>query len=65
MPVGLGPYMSGWRLFIAAVFWVSQNRYYGWHWMPQSDGELIADGIVMLLLALAIAPSESSQRTVE
>ena len=48
--------MSGWRFFIAAVFWVMQNGYFGWHWSAQSDAELITDGIVMLLLALAVRP---------
>lgn len=41
-------------LFLAVVFWVMENSYFGWNWKPQSDAELLADGIVLVLLALAI-----------
>lgn len=39
--------------FLAAIFWFNENRYFGWNGWPQSDAELICDGIVCLLVALA------------
>ena len=48
--------MSGWRFFVAVVFWVHANQYFGWNWSPKSAEEVLADGIVMLLLALSISP---------
>lgn len=52
--------MTWWRFFVAVVFWVQANRYFGWHWTPQSDAELLADGIFMLLLALSV-PSQGDR----
>lgn len=37
----------------AAFFAVWENAYFGWHAFPQSDAELIADGISLLLISLA------------
>ena len=37
---------------LAFLFFIHQNQYFGWHAKPQSDAELIADGIVYLLLAM-------------
>jgi hypothetical protein len=43
-----------WPVFVlAAVNFYHQNKYFGWNRTPQSDAELIADGITMLLLALS------------
>lgn len=36
------------------VYFLEENVYFGWHAFPQSDAELIADGIVFLLTAIAI-----------
>jgi hypothetical protein len=44
-----------WIFFINICFWVSQNKYFGWNMFPQSDTELIADGITMLIMAIAIS----------
>jgi hypothetical protein len=38
---------------IALAFFVSENVYFGWNSYPQSDAELIADGLVCLIFALA------------
>lgn len=35
-------------------FFIAQNSYFGWHAIPQSDMELLADGITMILLAMAV-----------
>lgn len=40
--------------FLAAAFFAKQNAYFGWHPNPQSDAELLADGITSLLFALAV-----------
>lgn len=36
------------------MFYVSVNNYYGWNDYPKSDGELIADGIVLILALLVV-----------
>jgi hypothetical protein len=42
------------QVFICAVlFWLAQNSYFGWNWLPKSDAEMIADGITYLLLAMS------------
>lgn len=47
--------MKGLLIFICGVsFWVMENRYFGWNWTPQSAEEVIADGIVVLILAISI-----------
>ena len=38
---------------LAFLFFMQQNQYFGWNKQPQSDTELIADGITYLLIALA------------
>lgn len=41
-------------IFVCAiVFFITENQYFGWNGSPKSDAELIADGIVVLLFALA------------
>jgi hypothetical protein len=45
--------INWWRWWIAFLFYVEQNSYFGWNAMPKSDAELIADGITLLLTALA------------
>lgn len=41
-------------LIIAFGFWLLQNSHFGWNAAPASDAELIADGITLLIFALAI-----------
>lgn len=44
-----------WPIFIVAcIFWWMQNQYFGWNAKPQSDAEMIVDGITVILIALAI-----------
>ncbi len=47
-----------WYIAIAWIvvveFFIKQNKYFGWNVNPQSDAELIADGIVLLLISLAV-----------
>jgi len=45
--------MTGALWFIAIMFAIEQNIYFGWNAVPRSDAELIADGITMVLFALA------------
>ena len=53
------------RVFLAVSYFVSQNNYYGWNAKPkpQSEMELLIDGIWILLLMLAVWP-ESKPVTV-
>ncbi len=46
--------MNAWRWFVSLLFFVEQNMYFGWNGIPKSDAELIADGITMILLSMAI-----------
>lgn len=40
-------------LFLALWFWVLENNYFGWNRHPQSAEEMICDGLVFVILALA------------
>jgi hypothetical protein len=43
-----------WSIWICGMlFATEQNWYFGWHWYPHSDAELICDGIALLIFALA------------
>lgn len=37
---------------VPLAYFFSQNNYYGWNHIPQSDSELIADGITLILIVL-------------
>lgn len=39
---------------VVVEFFIKQNKYFGWNLEPQSDAELIADGITLLLVSLAL-----------
>jgi hypothetical protein len=37
------------------IAWViGSNAYFGWNWRPQSDAELLADGIGLILAVVAL-----------
>jgi ammonia channel protein AmtB len=38
---------------LAIVFAGLSNAYFGWNWRPKSDAEMICDGIVFVLVAIA------------
>ena len=38
---------------IAIAFGLFETAYFGWNWAPKSDAEVMADGIALVLLALA------------
>ena len=40
-------------LIMALAFGISKTRYFGWNMHPESDAEIICDGITMLIGALA------------
>lgn len=40
-------------LFTALFFGLVETHYFGWNLTPQSDAEIICDGIVMLIFALS------------
>lgn len=46
-------------LFVVA-WYVVQNSYFGWNWRPQSDAELVSDGIGFVLVAIAITGTRSA-----
>lgn len=45
------------RFICATSFFISQNNYFGWHLKAESDTEIIADGIAVLLVALCFMTS--------
>lgn len=43
-----------WTILLLSIwFWVMENNYFGWNALPQSEAELLCDGIVLLIAALA------------
>lgn len=38
---------------VVVEFFIKQNKYFGWNLEPQSDAELMADGITLVLISLA------------
>lgn len=50
------PFPVNWPIaYLAAWFWLCETLYFGLNWTPDSAAEVIADGIVFLLAALALA----------
>lgn len=41
-------------VLFAISFYILENRYFGWNKLPQSQAEVIADGIVVILLAISL-----------
>lgn len=50
--------MNWWIFFLAVLFFIEQNRYFGWNAFPQSDAELMADGIMLVIAALSFKESK-------
>ena len=44
---------------LALIFGVVSNAWFGWNWTPKSDAEVICDGIVLLLVAVAYAAGKT------
>jgi hypothetical protein len=45
-----------WRVFwIGQAWWLFETCHFGWNFAPTSDAEIICDGIVALITALAFA----------
>ena len=40
--------------FLGQIWWYSETSHYGWNFYPQSDGEVLADGLVFVITALAL-----------
>lgn len=47
--------MSWSRFLLAVLFYLHQNAFFGWHLEPASVGELLADGVTVLLFSLSFA----------
>jgi hypothetical protein len=46
--------MINWHIFILSqAFWLAETAYFGWNLTPQSDADIICDGMVVLIGALA------------
>jgi len=40
------------KIFIATMYFVIQNSYFGWNPLPESDVELITDLMFLILVAI-------------
>jgi hypothetical protein len=48
---------------MALVFSLVKNAYFGWHLTPESDAELVCDGMTVLMFCLALlVPREGNHR---
>ena len=45
--------MNYYILYLSGIFMYIENSYFGWNFEPQSDAELICNGITCLILAMA------------
>lgn len=39
---------------VALEYFLKQNHYFGWNPHPRSDAEVLADGMTLILVALAL-----------
>lgn len=53
-----------WPLAIAIWFWIAETSYFGWNAWPQSDVEMVCDGIAMLLLSLSFVAKRKTQQVI-
>ena len=54
--------MIDWRIwFIAGFFGLVETAYFGWNLTPQSEAELICDGITFVILALGLRPRSNTK----
>ncbi|WP_025917527.1 hypothetical protein [Herminiimonas sp. CN] len=51
-----------WTIVIAIWFWIAETAYFGWNSWPQSDAEMICDGIAMLMLVIALSAKNLNQK---
>ena len=54
---------SFWIYIIGLAFALWQNRHFGHNHFPASDAELMADGLVLLIVAIGLATSAIEART--
>lgn len=47
--------------FIALLFWIITIGHFGWNLLPNSDAELICDGIFLVLVSLAYISNRKSK----
>ena len=40
--------------FISISYWALETSYFGWNMTPQTDSEIICDGIAFLILSLSL-----------
>lgn len=53
--------MNLYVLFLGLGFGLIETAHFGWNALPQSDAEVVCDGIAMLITALAfVAPRKGS-----
>jgi len=49
-------------LFLLGFWFIVQNNYFGWNSFPESDTELLADGIFFIILGMFfLAPNKSDE----
>ena len=40
--------------FIGIVYFICENKFFGWNALPKSSLEVVADGICLIIIAMAI-----------
>jgi hypothetical protein len=51
----MNPYVFG----IGIAYWLLETKNFGWNWSPQSPEEIICDGIVAAIMAMAFIGKQS------
>lgn len=46
---------------LGALFGLLETNYFGWNLTPQSEAELVCDGITTLIIALAFLPATKAK----
>ena len=44
--------------FIGTIYFISENRFFGFNVLPKSSLKIIADGIFLIIMAMAILAKE-------
>jgi len=66
---GVGPPKIRWHkrinwpvFWLGQFWWLMETAHFGWNMTPQSDAELLCDGLVILITALAVRPVNGTDK---
>ena len=55
------PNLTAYRALIAMAFALIETAYFGWNLVPKSDTEILCDGLVCILLSLALCTGPKAE----